>query len=73
MDKAYQTMTQRLWPAVWLMGNLARAGYGGTSEGVWPYSYDSCDIGALPNQTLNGESILGIYQRWSAELTGFKR
>jgi beta-glucanase (GH16 family) len=43
-----------LWPAVWTLGNLGRAGYGGTLEGMWPYTYDSCDRGTLPNQTLNG-------------------
>ncbi|CAO1623221.1 unnamed protein product [Parajaminaea phylloscopi] len=40
------------WPAFWAMGNLGRAGYGATLEGLWPYSYDSeCDVGTLPNQT----------------------
>lgn len=43
-----------LWPAVWTMGNLGRAGYGASLEGTWPYSYDSCDVGTTPNQTLNG-------------------
>ncbi|KAK1227722.1 hypothetical protein PQX77_009273 [Marasmius sp. AFHP31] len=43
-----------LWPGVWTMGNLGRAGYGATNHGTWPYSYDSCDVGTLPNQTLNG-------------------
>lgn len=43
-----------LWPAVWTMGNLARAGYGATTDGLWPYSYDSCDVGTLPNQTYPG-------------------
>jgi beta-glucanase (GH16 family) len=43
-----------LWPAIWTMGNLGRAGYGASLEGNWPYSYDSCDVGTLPNQTLNG-------------------
>ncbi|KAK4685737.1 beta-glucan synthesis-associated protein KRE6, partial [Tremellales sp. Uapishka_1] len=43
-----------LWPAIWAMGNLGRAGYGGTLEGMWPYNYDSCDVGTLSNQTLNG-------------------
>ncbi|KAF5358816.1 hypothetical protein D9758_008569 [Tetrapyrgos nigripes] len=43
-----------LWPAVWTLGNLGRAGYGASLEGMWPYSYDSCDVGTLPNQTLNG-------------------
>ncbi|KAJ6506804.1 glycoside hydrolase family 16 protein [Mycena sanguinolenta] len=42
-----------LWPAVWTMGNLGRAGYGASLEGMWPYVYDECDVGTLPNQTLN--------------------
>ncbi|KAF7296009.1 GH16 domain-containing protein [Mycena kentingensis (nom. inval.)] len=42
------------WPAVWTLGNLGRAGYGATLEGMWPYSYDACDVGTLPNQTSNG-------------------
>lgn len=40
-----------LWPAVWVMGNLGRAGYGASLQGTWPYSYDACDIGTLANQT----------------------
>lgn len=40
-----------LWPAVWTMGNLGRAGYGASTDGLWPYSYDSCDVGTMPNQT----------------------
>ncbi|THH34124.1 hypothetical protein EUX98_g167 [Antrodiella citrinella] len=43
-----------LWPAVWTMGNLGRAGYGASLEGMWPYTYDSCDVGTVKNQTLNG-------------------
>lgn len=43
-----------LWPAIWTMGNLGRAGYGATTEGMWPYSYEACDIGTVPNQTENG-------------------
>lgn len=43
-----------LWPAVWAMGNLGRAGFGATLDGLWPYSYDSCDVGTLPNQTYPG-------------------
>ncbi|MBW0498445.1 hypothetical protein O181_038160 [Austropuccinia psidii MF-1] len=39
------------WPAIWMMGNLARPGYGATTDGTWPYSYNSCDVGAMPNQT----------------------
>ncbi|KAF9464880.1 glycoside hydrolase family 16 protein [Collybia nuda] len=43
-----------MWPAVWTMGNLGRAGYGATLEGTWPYTYDSCDVGTVPNQTRDG-------------------
>ena len=63
-----------LWPAVWTMGNLGRAGFGASLEGMvrllnitnandensdtckiqWPYTYDSCDVGTVANQTLNG-------------------
>ncbi|KAF7300816.1 GH16 domain-containing protein [Mycena kentingensis (nom. inval.)] len=32
-----------LWPAIWTIG--------ATLDGTWPYSYDSCDVGTLPNQT----------------------
>ncbi|KAF4622899.1 hypothetical protein D9613_002128 [Agrocybe pediades] len=43
-----------LWPAVWTMGNLGRAGYGASLDGLWPYTYDACDVGTAPNQTVNG-------------------
>ncbi|KAF5393324.1 hypothetical protein D9757_000583 [Collybiopsis confluens] len=43
-----------LWPAVWTMGNLGRAGYGASLEGTWPYTYDTCDVGTVQNQTVNG-------------------
>lgn len=36
------------------MGNLGRAGYGASLDGMWPYTYDTCDIGTLPNQILDG-------------------
>ncbi|KIK70822.1 glycoside hydrolase family 16 protein [Collybiopsis luxurians FD-317 M1] len=43
-----------LWPSVWTLGNLGRAGYGASLEGMWPYTYDNCDVGTAPNQTHNG-------------------
>lgn len=70
-----------MWPAIWTMGNLGRAGYGATLEGMvhlrlrrnfrhswlthvslvfffqWPYTYDTCDVGTAPNQTINGLPI----------------
>jgi beta-glucanase (GH16 family) len=32
-----------LWPAMWLLGNLARATYVSSSNNVWPWSFDTCD------------------------------
>ncbi|KAK0483237.1 glycoside hydrolase family 16 protein [Armillaria novae-zelandiae] len=48
--------TQGYWPGIWTMGNLARPGYPATTDGMWPYTYDSCDIGTFPNQTLKDGS-----------------
>lgn len=45
-----------LWPAVWTMGNLGRAGHGASTDGMWPFTYDACDVGTLPNQTYPGTS-----------------
>ncbi|KAF9005293.1 hypothetical protein BDZ89DRAFT_1145312 [Hymenopellis radicata] len=45
-----------LWPGAWTMGNLGRAGYGATTEGMWPYSYDSCDTGPFQIRPLHRES-----------------
>lgn len=40
-----------LWPGLWTMGNLGRPGYLASTEGVWPYTYESCDAGITPNQS----------------------
>jgi beta-glucan synthesis-associated protein KRE6 len=48
-----------LWPGAWTMGNLGRPGYKATTEGVWPYTYNSCDAGITHNQsTTDGMSFL---------------
>ncbi|KAJ3771688.1 beta-glucan synthesis-associated protein [Lentinula raphanica] len=44
-----------LWPSVWTLGNLGRVGYGASLEGMWPYSYDTCDVGAVPGQIIDGK------------------
>lgn len=40
-----------LWPGAWTMGNLGRPGYLSTTEGLWPYTYQACDVGITPNQS----------------------
>ncbi|CAL1695543.1 unnamed protein product [Somion occarium] len=56
-----------LWPAIWTMGNLGRAGFGASLEGMWPYTYDSCDVGTVANQTLNGLPLAAIEKGDEAE------
>ncbi|KAJ2145160.1 hypothetical protein IW136_001088 [Coemansia sp. RSA 678] len=46
------------WPAVWTLGNLGRAGFGATTDGLWPYTYNSCDEGVMLNQTNSALSML---------------
>lgn len=62
-----------LWPAVWSMGNLGRAGYGASLDGMWPYTYEACDVGTLQNQTLNGQpraaSLTGVDERTDFSLS----
>lgn len=44
--------SEQMWFVYWLIpvpGNLGRAGYGATTDGMWPYTYDECDWGTLPN------------------------
>ncbi|PPR01618.1 hypothetical protein CVT24_005845, partial [Panaeolus cyanescens] len=48
--------TEGYWPGAWTMGNLARPGYPATTDGMWPYTYDSCDVGTFPNQTYADKS-----------------
>ncbi|GKY95287.1 hypothetical protein MPSEU_000490600 [Mayamaea pseudoterrestris] len=44
--------TGGLWPALWLLGNLARATYVGSSNFMWPFSYNQCD-----KRTRNSQEI----------------
>jgi beta-glucanase (GH16 family) len=37
-----------LWPAAWLMGNLARATFDTSTMYIWPWSYNRCD-GSVPD------------------------
>lgn len=45
--------TMAFWPGAWTMGNLGRPGYLSTTEGLWPYTYNDCDAGITPNQSMS--------------------
>ncbi|KAG6603102.1 putative beta-glucan synthesis-associated protein [Phytophthora cinnamomi] len=35
------------WPGIWLLGNLGRAIFSGSTNRMWPFSYDACDPDTL--------------------------
>lgn len=46
--------TGGLWPAFWMMGNLARATYTATSDWMWPWSYEKgCDRAQQKHQKIS--------------------
>jgi len=42
-----------LWPAMWLLGELARATYVGSTDWIWPWSFDKCDRDRQKEQAIN--------------------
>ncbi|KAJ6630282.1 glycoside hydrolase family 16 protein [Mycena sp. CBHHK59/15] len=58
------------WPGAWTMGNLGRAGFGATTEGMWPYSYDTCDLGTFPNQTTHDNTPAAVFGAEQSFLPG---
>ncbi|KIM82039.1 glycoside hydrolase family 16 protein, partial [Piloderma croceum F 1598] len=44
------------WPGLWTMGNLGWPGYGASTDGTWPYTYNLCDVSTFPNQSLKASS-----------------
>jgi len=57
------------WPGVWTMSNLGRAGFGATMDGMWPYSYDTCDLGTYPSQMdKSGNPQSSLTDGWTGEM-----
>ncbi|KAK3671633.1 beta-glucan synthesis-associated protein [Recurvomyces mirabilis] len=60
-----------LWPGAWSMGNLGRPGHLATTDGMWPYTYNECDVGITPNQSMtDGTSFLPGQRLPSCSCTG---
>ena len=47
--------------SVWILGNLARATYVGSSDYMWPYSYNQCDNANRLSQEINACSRVNHY------------
>lgn len=58
------------WPGVWTMGNLGRAGYGATNDGMWPYSYNECDVGTLSGQAFPDNTPAGAFDSGATDYKG---
>ncbi|CAK4080544.1 unnamed protein product [Aphanomyces euteiches] len=41
------------WPGIWLMGNLGRALFLGSTSRMWPWSFDECDPELAMHQRIN--------------------
>lgn len=50
-----------LWPAVWLLGNLGRASYEGSTNRMWPWSFSKCDRNLQRGQEISGCDETGHY------------
>lgn len=53
--------TGGLWPALWLLGNLARATFVGSSDFVWPFSYNQCNDETRVSQEIDACSKVSHY------------
>ena len=50
-----------LWPAVWLLGNLARATFESSTNLMWPWSYNDCDRDLQHAQEISGCDVTSHY------------
>ena len=63
-------LTGGLWPAIWILGNLARATYTGTSNWVWPWSYTECNRATQRAQLVSGCDPVPHYEMLGGEGRG---
>lgn len=47
--------------AVWMLGNLARGTYVGSSDFIWPYSYNKCNSEFRTAQEINACSLVNHF------------
>jgi hypothetical protein len=55
-----------LWPAFWLLGNLARHTYVGSSEHIWPWSSVECTLKSGDAQKISGCDHVQHYGKCSS-------
>lgn len=50
-----------LWPAFWMLGNLARHTYVGSSEHIWPWASTNCTVRSSRAQRVSGCDTISHY------------
>lgn len=59
-----------LWPAVWMMGNLGRATYVGSTNFQWPWSYNECSQDLRRAQEISRCDVVNHYGMHSRQGRG---
>ena len=61
-----------VWPAIWMLGNLGRATYTLSTDGLWPWTYSSCqrDVARTLRQTVSACERGGVDEH--ARLAGLR-
>lgn len=54
MRKLQTTAHKMFLNTVWMLGNLARASYVGSSDYMWPYSFSKCNENGRKSQEISG-------------------
>ncbi len=57
-----------MWPSFWLMGNLGRPGYQNSTDGMWPYSFNTC-VASNPSwyQAFDNKTVRADWKCWNLE------
>jgi beta-glucanase (GH16 family) len=42
-----------LWPAIWMLGNLGKPTYEASTNLIWPWSYNKCDLDKIEAQEIS--------------------
>lgn len=61
-----------VWPAIWMLGNLGRATYTLSTDGLWPWTYSSCqpEVARTLRQTVSACERGGVNEH--ARLAGLR-
>ncbi|EEY58642.1 uncharacterized protein PITG_10755 [Phytophthora infestans T30-4] len=53
------------WPGIWMMGNLGRAIFSASTNRMWPFSYDRCELDVFDPANQRISAYRSARRRWS--------